>query len=127
VVNNLPSKSKIVLIIEDDTVLSKMYSQKLQSEGFSVLNAGDGEEGYEMIMKNKVDLVLTDIMLPRVSGIDFLQKLNANKKKSKVPVIAWSNLPDDQENALKLGAKEYLIKGQISLDQIAAIVKKYIG
>lgn len=120
-------KPKTVLIIEDDSVLAKMYSQKLLSEGHNVLNAGDGDEGYRLAIANKVDLILTDIMLPRVSGVEFIQKIKANKKYSKIPVIAWSNLPDEKEKALSLGAIEYLIKGKVTLDEIAQVVKKYIS
>ena len=125
--SNTQTSKKTVLIIEDDSVLAKMYSQKLLSEGYNVLLAGDGEEGYKMVTENNIDFVLTDIMLPRVSGIEFIQRLKANKKKSKIPVVAWSNLPDEAEKALSFGAKEYLIKGKVSLDEIAAVVKKYIS
>lgn len=121
------AKTKTVLIIEDDTVLAKMYSQKLLSVGYTVLNAGDGEEGYKLATTNNVDLVLTDIMLPRVSGVDFIQKIKASKKYKNIPVVAWSNLPDEKEKALSLGAEEYLVKGQVSLDQVAEVVKKYIS
>lgn len=124
--NETSVKTKTILLIEDDTVLAKMYSQKLLSVGYDVVNAGDGEEGYKLATTNKIDLVLTDIMLPRVSGVEFIQKIKANKKYAKIPVIAWSNLPDEAEKALSLGAEEYLIKGKVTLDEIAQVVNKYI-
>ena len=122
-------KVKTVLIIEDDTVLGKMYEQKLSSEGYNVLMAYDGEGGLEIAKKQDIDLVLTDIMLPRMSGLEFITAIGKISKKKNVPIVAWSNLADesDKEAALKGGAKEYLVKGKVKLDDIVGIVSKYIG
>lgn len=116
-----------VLIVEDDSILRNMYVQKLKGAGYEVLGARDGEEAFEIFQKEKVDLVLTDIMLPRVSGTEFLEKLRKVKKGKNIPVIAWSNLQDEEEKekALKLGAKEFLHKGSLTLDQVLDVVKKY--
>jgi len=120
---------KTILLIEDDTVLAQMYSQRLLNEGYNVLVAQDGEEGIDIALKEKINLVLTDIMLPRVSGIEFIQKFRKNSKKADIPIIAWSNLADesDRETALKFGAKEYLVKGKVTLDEITQLVYKYLS
>jgi len=117
-----------ILIVEDDQVLMKMYTQKLVSEGFKVLNAVDGEEAFAVFVKEKIDLIITDIMLPRVSGIEFLQKIRVTPKGKNVPVIVWSNLmlEEEKKQALALGANEYVVKGQLKLEDMAALVRKYM-
>ena len=116
-----------ILIVDDDAVLRNMYTQKLKGAGYEVVGAQDGEEAYEIFQKEKFDLVITDIMLPRVSGTEFLEKLRESKKDRNTSVIAWSNLQDEEEKekALNLGAKEFLHKGSLTLDQVLDIVKKY--
>jgi|SRR3989344_6841410 len=126
-VTEVPGKT--ILLIEDDTVLASMYSQRFTKEGYRVLLARNGEDGLNIIIAEKVDLVLTDIMLPRVSGIEFIEKLKKSPKKKNIPVIAWSNLADEseKEKALALGAKEYLVKGKVTLDEIVQVAKKYLA
>jgi DNA-binding response OmpR family regulator len=122
------SKKLAVLIIEDDSVLKNMYMQKLKSDGYDVYGAADGTDGLVIFEKEEIDLILTDIMLPRMSGTEFLEKIRKTKKGKNLPVIAWSNLHDEEEEkkAVKLGVKEYLAKGTLSLEQISEVVKKYI-
>lgn len=127
-IKSKPIKAKTILLIEDDTVLAKMYIQKFSTEGYEVLHAHDGQEGLDLYKSKNIDMVITDIMLPRMSGIEFVEKIKQNRKKTAIPVIAWSNLANDEdkEKALKLGVKEYLVKGQLSLDSVVELVKKYI-
>src|SRR3990170_8069913 len=101
-----------VLIVEDDPVLLKMYTEKFGYEGFKVLNAKDGEEALKVSLEEKVDIILLDIMLPRMSGTDYLEKFRQNPKGKSVPVIALTNLAEEEERqrALRLGVKEYLVK-----------------
>lgn len=119
---------KTVLVVEDDVVFQKMYTQKLLSAGYQVLNAQDGEEALDIFKNNKVDLVICDIMMPRVSGTEFLAKMKKIPKGKNTPVIAWSNLAleEEKKQALALGANEYLIKGTLSLDEVVEKVKKYL-
>ncbi len=119
---------KTILIIEDDQVLMKMYVQKLTNEGYNILSAIDGEQGFDTFRKAKIDLVITDIMLPRVSGIEFLEKIRKTPNGKDVPVIAWSNLAreEDKKKVLDLGAQEYIVKGSLTLEQMAETVKKYL-
>lgn len=118
-----------LLIVEDDKVLLKMYTQKLSSEGFEVINANDGREALEKFQKEKIDLVLTDIMLPKMSGIEFLQEMRNTKKGKDIPVFVWTNLALEQEKkqAMSLGANEYLVKESQSLDEVVKLVKKYLS
>lgn len=120
---------KKILIVEDDPVLLKMYSEKFSFEGFDVLNARDGEEALDVSLKNSVDIILLDIMLPRMSGTDFLEKLRQTPGGKSTPVIALTNLAeeDEKERAMKLGVKEYLVKAMQTPEQVVEKVKKYIN
>jgi DNA-binding response OmpR family regulator len=124
----MEGEKKKILIIEDDNVLRNMYSQKLQSDGYDVIGVADGVEAIKIFKKGDFDLVITDIMLPRMSGNEILEKIISTKKGKTVPVIAWSNLPrdDDKNQAIELGAKEYLEKGKLTLEDVSEAVKRYL-
>lgn len=121
--------AKIILIVEDDPVLLKMYTEKFTFEGFKVLNARDGEEALKVALAQAIDIILLDIMLPRMSGTDFLEKLRQNPKGKEMPVIALTNLAEEMEKqrALKLDVKEYLVKAMQTPEQVVEVVKKYIA
>ena len=120
---------KKILIIEDDNVLRKMYSQKLLTDGHEVIVAADRAVAMDILEKEDFDLVITDIMLPGMSGNEILEKIMSTKKGKSIPLIAWSNLPkdDDKNKAIELGAKEYLEKGKLTLEDVSETVKKYLG
>lgn len=117
-----------ILIVEDDPVLLKMYTEKLGFEGFKVLNAKDGEEALSVSGSEPLNIILLDIMLPRMSGTDFLEKFRQTTKGKDVPVIALTNLAEDAEKqrALSLGVKEYLVKAMQTPEQVVQTIKKYI-
>jgi DNA-binding response OmpR family regulator len=120
--------SKTILLIEDDTVLRNMYEQRLKMDGYSILCAGDGEEGFRMFQENEIGLLVTDIMLPRMSGTELVEKVRKTKKGADLKIIAWSNLANEGEKnkLLDFGVSEYLVKSAISLDQLSETVKKYL-
>jgi Response regulators consisting of a CheY-like receiver domain and a winged-helix DNA-binding domain len=120
---------KIILIVEDDPILLKMYTEKFTFEGFSVLNAKDGEEALKTATEEKADVILLDIMLPRMSGTDFLEKFRETAKGKETPVIALTNLAEEEERlrAIKLGVKEYLVKAMQTPEQVVEKVKKHVG
>jgi CheY-like chemotaxis protein len=119
----------IILIVEDDPVLLKMYTEKFGFEGFKVLNAKDGEEALQVSEKELLDIVLLDIMLPKMSGTDFLEKFRQMAKGKDTPVVALTNLAEDREKqrALSLGVKEYLVKAMQTPEQVVQTVKKYLS
>lgn len=121
---NLPT----ILVIEDDPVLSKMYMEKFTSEGFNVLIALDGESGFDMAVNNKVDIILLDVMLPRVSGIDLLKKLREHEKGKNTLVVVLTNLadPEEKKRALDLGVKDYLVKAMQNPAQVVDKVKEQL-
>lgn len=117
--------SQTILIVEDDPVLLKMYSEKFSFEGFKVLNAKDGQEALDVTKEEKVDVILLDIMLPRMSGTDFLEKYRQTAKGKETPVIALTNLTEEAEKqrALKLGVKAYLVKAMQTPEEVVEKIK----
>lgn len=122
-------ESKAILIVEDDPVLLRMYTEKLTFEGFRVITARDGEEALEVSMKENIDLILLDIMLPRMSGTDFLERFRKEEKGKNTPVVALTNLTEEEERqrATKLGVKEYLVKAMQTPEKVVEIIKSYLS
>lgn len=119
------TKSKI-LIVEDDLVLSKMYKTKFASEGFSVLTAEDGEEGLKVAIEQRPAVILLDIMMPKLSGMDLLRKLREDQVGKSIPVIILTNLAQktDADEAAKLGVKEFLVKANLTPAQVVEKVRR---
>lgn len=128
-----PSKEKpqgpTILIVEDDPILLRMYSEKLNFEGFRVVSAKDGQEALKMSLEIAPSLILLDIMLPRMSGTDFLERLRQDPKGKNTPVIALTNLAEEEERqkSVKLGVKEYLVKAMQTPEQVVEKIKKYVS
>lgn len=123
----MEADTKTILIVDDDMVLQNMYSKRLIAEGFNIFTAADGQEAYDIFNKEKIDLILTDIMMPRVSGMEFAEKVRKSTKGKKIPIIAWSNLTSEEEkkHAESIGVNEYLVKGSLTLDLVSETIKKY--
>ena len=119
----------IILVVEDDQILTKMYQEKFKNEGFKVLTAPDGETGLDMAIRNKVDIILLDVMLPRMSGIDLLQRLRQHEKGKNTIVVVLTNLadPSEKERALKLGVTDYLVKAMQNPGQVVSKVKERLA
>lgn len=122
-------QGKKILIIEDDLFIRELYERTLAQSGFEVVGAADGAEGLTLAKDKKPDLILLDIMLPKVHGIDVLKKLKAESQTKKIPVIILTNL--GQENivnqAFKIGAVSYLIKMHVSPYEIVNHVKNFLS
>ena len=117
-----------ILIVEDDESLRNALCDKFIKEGFTVLKAQDGEEGLKMALQQHPDLILLDILMPKMDGLTMLRKFRETDKDKKVPVILLSNLSDvkDISEALSLGAKEYLVKTAWKLEDLVAKVNERI-
>ena len=118
-----------VLFIEDDSLLLKMYKTKFENEGFKVISALDGEEGLGMALGQKVDLIILDIMMPRLSGLDMLAKYRQDVKGKGVPVIILTNLTREEEmkKARDLGVKEFIVKADYTPSEVVRKIKDYLG
>jgi DNA-binding response OmpR family regulator len=119
---------KKILIIEDEEILAEMYQDKFSQAGFKVSLAFDAEEGLKLIKKERPDLIMLDILLPKENGITFLAKLKKDPEISSVPVVAFSNYddPEAKKEARRLGAKDYLIKTSYTPQEIIEKVKSYL-
>ena len=119
---------KIILIVEDDPVLLKKNTEKFNFEGFTVLNAKDGVEALKVALSEKIDIILLDIMLPKMSGTDFLEAFRRDPKGKNVPVVALTNLAEEEEKqrTIKLGVSDYLVKAMQTPEQVVETIKQYI-
>ncbi len=118
-----------ILLIEDDLMLSNMYVEKFTLEGFRVLTSRNGEDGVRIAKEERPDLILLDLILPRLSGIDVLVLLNQDSNTKKIPVLVLTNVAEQNQSkkALKFGAKEYLVKAMYTPEEIVAKVKRYLN
>jgi two-component system, OmpR family, phosphate regulon response regulator PhoB len=109
-----------ILVVEDETFLVKIYSIKLKKEGFDVHIAMDGEEAVKMAAEVNPDLILLDLILPKLNGFEALEKIRAQEATKKTPVIVLSNLghDDDQKRGVALGVTAYLIKANSSIQDV---------
>ena len=119
---------KKILLIEDEKILAEMYKDRFTRAGFEVFLAFESREGLELAKKEKPDLIILDILLPRENGIVFLNWLRKDEEISSIPVVAFSNYDDlaTKRKAAKLGVKDYLIKTNYTPQEIVEKVKGYL-
>lgn len=124
----MPEKGK-VLIIDDDKVLTKIYSQKFISRGFKVAIAYDGLDGLEKTVSEKPDIVILDIMLPKLDGVMLFRKMRAVPETENIAVILLTNVNDDTaiKECFKLGAIDYLVKSEVTPERLARKVEEVIA
>ena len=113
------------MIIEDDNFLSSLMKVRLEKDGFTVMQAFDGEEAIELLKTDRPDLIILDLIMPKVMGFEVLQTISMTPELVKTPVIILSNLAQDSDiqKAKEYGAKEYFVKVKISIDDIIKRVK----
>lgn len=118
----------IILLVEDDNLLVRMYQDKFVRDGYKVNVASNGEEGLVKLKEQKPDLILLDIMMPKMDGFEMLKRIKADPKTKGVPVILLTNLggQDDAKKGLEMGAVAYLIKSDYTPDEIAEKVKEIL-
>jgi len=123
----MPKKSTI-LLVEDDQFLAELYATKLNLEGYEVILASDGERGLKLATDKVPNLILLDIILPKMDGFEMLKKLKSNKKTSAIPVILLTNLSqkDEVKKGLNLGANDYLIKAHFMPSEVINKIKKVL-
>lgn len=121
--------AKKILIIEDEEIMYSLLERKLSQEGYAVEVAKDGEEGLEKIRKEKPDLVLLDIIMPKKGGFEVMEEIQKDENLKDVPVIVISNSgqPVELDKAKELGAKDWLIKTEFDPEEVIEKVKNQIG
>ncbi len=128
VVARLKDMTKI-LFVEDEPALQKVLGEFLRKEGFEVISALDGEQGLSLASREHPDLILLDLILPRVNGIAFLEQMKGKPEIASIPVIVLTNVEssDAVEQAVALGAKAYLVKANYRLDEVISKVRAVLS
>lgn len=115
---------KTILLVEDDAFVSDIYQTKISSEGFNVILAENGLEAIKKLEKNIPDLILLDIIMPYMDGMETLRKIKSEEKWKKIPIILLTNLSEKEriEEALGIGAEDFLIKSHFTPSEVISKV-----
>jgi len=121
-------KTASVLIIEDDSYISDMYKIKLESEDFEVATAKDGIVGIKMLEKQKPDIVLLDVVMPKIDGFSILKTIKRNSELKKIPIVLLTNLSQKEnvEKGFELGADSYIIKAHFTPSEVVEKIKEIL-
>ena len=127
-VSKKASDAFLVLVVEDEHFLSDIYEHQLKKEGFQVLVAHNGEEALAFMKKQKPQVILLDLVMPKMNGFEFLEHLSKEPSWKNIPVIVLSNLGQDRDREFceKLGVRCHLIKIRVSTTEVIEEVKKYL-
>ncbi|MCX6799901.1 MAG: response regulator [Candidatus Falkowbacteria bacterium] len=129
----MPTKPKtkgVVLIVEDDFFLLNIYSTKFEGENYKVSVASDGIEGLKLVKENNPDIILLDILMPKLDGFGFLKEIKKDEKHKDIPIILLTNLSqkNDIDKGLAMGADDYLVKAHFMpsevVEKVESILKK---
>ena len=117
-----------VMLVEDDKSLREIYSIRLVAEGYDIVSASDGEEGLALAVKEKPDLIIADVMMPKISGFDMLDILRSTPETAGVKVIMMTALSSDdqRQRGEALGANRYLVKSQVGIEDVVNTVHELL-
>ncbi len=120
---------KKILLVEDDQTLASVYKDRLELEGFETNWVENGEQALEQAKAYQPDLILLDVMMPRVSGFEVLDILRNTKETAHIKIIMLTALSQDKnkDQARELGADDYLVKSQVVMNDVVARVKYHLG
>ena len=120
---------KRILLVEDDDALANVYVTRLQAEGFDIRRINNGEEALATVMTYQPDLVLLDIMMPKVSGFDVLDRLRRTPQTAKTKVIMLTALSQesDKQRAEQLGVDDYLVKSQVVIADVVDRIRQHLA
>ncbi|MEI7683211.1 MAG: response regulator [Candidatus Saccharibacteria bacterium] len=118
-----------IILVEDDNNLREIYEARLAAEGYEIISAHDGEEALALAIKEKPDLIIADVMMPKISGFDMLDILRSTPeiKDTKVIIMTALSQAEDRERADKLGADRYLIKSQVTLEDVIKVAHEVLN
>ena len=122
----MQDSSKLILIVEDEPPLSEILKDHFENEGFRIIVAKDGEEGLGLALSKKPDMILLDINLPKLNGLDMLKQLRTYEAGKSIPAIALTNLNDTKEvnEALASGVSDFLVKADWSIADVVESVRR---
>lgn len=118
-----------VMVVEDDASLREIYSIRITAEGYDVVSAGDGEEALAVAVREKPDLILSDVMMPKISGFDMLDILRSTPETANIKVVMMTALSADDQRARgeRLGAERYLVKSQVGIEDVINTIHEVLG
>lgn len=118
-----------IMVVEDDASLREIYSIRVAAEGYEVVSAGDGEEALAMAVREKPDLILSDIMMPKISGFDMLDILRSTPETAQIKVVMMTALSadDQRQRGERLGADRYLVKSQVGIEDVINVIHEVLG
>lgn len=118
-----------VMIVEDDDSLREIYGIRLTAEGYAVVSARDGEEALAVAVRERPDLIVSDVMMPKISGFDMLDILRSTPETRNIKVIMMTALSSDdqRERGENLGADRYLVKSQVGIEDVVNVVHEVLG
>lgn len=118
-----------VMVVEDDASLREIYSIRITAEGYDVVSAGDGEEALAVAVREKPDLILSDVMMPKISGFDMLDILRATPETAGIKVVMMTALSgeDQRQRGERLGADRYLVKSQVGIEDVINTIHEVLG
>lgn len=117
-----------IMLVEDDDSLREIYSIRLTAEGYQIVMAHDGEEALAVAVKERPDLIITDAMMPKISGFDMLDILRSTPEMKDIKVIIMTALSSDEQRARgeSLGANRYLVKSQVGIEDVINVVHEVL-
>ncbi len=118
-----------ILLVEDDKSLREIYGVRLLAEGYDIVSAGDGEEALAMAIKDRPDLIVSDVMMPKISGFDMLDILRSTTETKDIRVIMMTALSSEEQRqrGVSLGADRYLVKSQVGIEDVVRTVHEVLG
>ena len=118
-----------ILLVEDDKSLREIYGVRLLAEGYDIISAGDGEQALAMAIKERPALIVSDVMMPKISGFDVLDILRNTPETTNIRVIMLTALsqPKDKERAEGLGVDDYMVKSQVVIGDVVSRIKHHLG
>ena len=118
-----------VMVVEDDAALREIYSIRITAEGYEVVSAGDGEEALAMAVREKPNLILSDVMMPKISGFDMLDILRSTPETAGIKVVMMTALSSDdqRQRGERLGADRYLVKSQVGIEDVVNTIHEVLG
>ena len=125
----MDTRKRKILLVEDDTALASVYRSRLELEGFDVCEANNGEDALSLAVSEHPDLILLDVMMPKISGFDVLDLLRNTPETTNIRVIMLTALsqPKDKERAEQLGVDDYLVKSQVVTGDVVERVRYHLG
>lgn len=118
-----------IMVVEDDASLREIYGIRITAEGYDVVSAGDGEEALAVAVREKPDLILSDVMMPKISGFDMLDILRTTPETANIKVIMMTALSaeDQRQRGERLGADRYLVKSQVGIEDVINTIHEVLG